>query len=187
MNHRSIDRAQEVARHLSRALGPLWCRGHAVSVPGCDPPTFREARRFVEMTLWMPWRVPHVMLVPCVLPGDRPAVLVGTWDPRGVAIRQTVTSAADFEAEVAAASATLRARASADDLAMMRSQREDNADAPDLENLEFWPEVLSRMQGDGSTAEPPDDAGVPVAAAIADRIWPARLEDLRELQRSLDD
>jgi hypothetical protein len=187
MNHRPLDRAQELARHLSRALGPLRCRGHAVSVPGCDPPSFREARRFVEMTLWMPWRVPHVMLVPCVLPGDRPAVLVGTWDPRGVAIRQTVTSTAAFEAEVAAAAATLGERASADDLATMRSQHEDGGDAPDLENLEFWPEVLSRLQGDRATAEQPDDPGVPVAAAIAERIWPARLEDLRELQRALDD
>ena len=187
MNPLPIDRARELARHLSGALAALWCRGHAVSVPGCDPPGFREAKRFVEMTVWMPWRVPHVMLVPCVLPGDRPAVLVGTWDPRGVAIRQTVTSAADFEAEVSAAAATLSARASADDLAMMRSQLEDGAEAPELENLEFWPEVLSRLQGDGSAAEVPVDPGVPVAAALAERIWPARLEDLRELQSALDD
>lgn len=187
MNHPPIDRARELARHLSRALEPLWCCGHEVSVPGCDPPTFREARRFVEVSLWMPWRVPHVMLVPCVLPGDHPAVLVATWDPRGVAIRQTVTSAADFEAEVSAASASMGSLASADDVAVMRAQHHDGAEAPELENLEFWPEVLSRLHEDDPAAEPPVDAGVPVAAALAGRIWPARVEDLREQQRALDD
>jgi|GEM_PF-1485530 len=187
MNEATFARARSLADGLAPALDALWCRGHSVAVTGCAQPTFHEAKRFVEMSLWMPWRAPHVMLVPCVLTGDRPAVLVATWDSRGVVIRQTVTSAAQFEAEVAAAAATLRARSTEEELAVMRAQHRDGAEAPELENAEYWPEVLARVQAEAPSAGEPDDPGTPVAAPIAERIWPSRLEDLRELQRALDD
>lgn len=187
MNEATFERARAMADGLRPALDALWCRGHVVAVTGCAQPTFDEARRFVEMSLWMPWRAPHVMLVPCVLKGDRPAVLAATWDSRGVVIRQTVTSAAGFEAEVKAAAATLGARCTEEELAMMRAQHSDGAEAPELENEEYWPEVLAELKAGAPAAGEADDPGTPIAAPIAERIWPSRLEDLRELQRALDD
>ena len=142
MSDGPFDRARALATDVAQALSPVMARGHVVAVPGCEAPTFREARRFVEMTLWMLWRAPHVMLVPCVLPGDRPAVLVGTWDPRGVALRQTVTSAGDFAAEVRRAAEAMRGGYGADDLALAAQLLRDEVGTPDLENMEFWPCLL---------------------------------------------
>lgn len=187
MTNPTLDRAQALAQDLSRALVALRCRGHVVAVPGAGEPAFREARRFVEVALWMFWRVPHVMLVPCALPDGRPAVLAGTWDPRGVAIRQTVTSAAAFEAEVAAAARALAARHSPGELAAIEGLYDDGAQLPELENMEFWPEVLAKLRATAADPAEPDDLGAPVVAPIAERIWAARLDDLREAQRALED
>ena len=186
MSDGPFDRARALGADLAQTLTPLFVRGHVVAVPGCEAPTFREARRFVEMTLWMLWRAPHVMLVPCVLPGDRPAVLVGTWDPRGVALRQTVTSATDFAAEVQRAAGVMRGRYGADDLALAAQLHRDEAATPDLENMEFWPEVLAGIQAAADSGEP-DDPGAAVALPLVERAWPARLADHRERLRALED
>ena len=178
MHDRTLDPARALAHDVALALRPLHCRGHLVDVPGCAAPTFAEARRFLEMALWMLWRVPHVMLVPCVA-GGRPAVLVGTWDPRGVALRQTVTDAAVFRAEVAAATAALAARHGDDDRAALADLCREDPDPPDLEHLEFWPEVLRRIRAAPPDAATPPDPGAAVAAPIAERLWAARLEDVR--------
>ena len=187
MSDGPFDRARALGTDVAQALTPLLARGHVVAVPGCEAPTFREARRFVEMTLWMLWRAPHVMLVPCVLPGDRPAVLVGTWDPRGVALRQTVTSAGDFAAEVRRAAEGMRGGYGADDLALAAQLLRDEVGTPDLENMEFWPEVLARLQAVAPAPGEPDDAGAAVALPLVERAWPARLADHRERLRALED
>jgi len=178
---RPIDRARALARELATALLSLRCRGHVMAVPGADEPDLGVARRYLVMTLWVPWRVPNVMLVPCVMAGA-PAVLVGTWDPRGVALQQLVTSAAAFAAEVASAA---EAGVSADDLAAQRAELKWAKEVPDLENEEFWPEVLARMltekRGDD---EVPDGS---IVSTVAERIWPERLADLRERQRALEE
>ena len=180
-------RALALADGIAGSLVALRCRGHVCRVHADAAAPFREARRFVEMTAWMSWRVPHVMLVPCVLAGGRPAVLVATWDPRGVVIRQTVTSQTDFDAEVAPAAEALRARLTPADRTLLEPLYADDREPPDLENLEFWPEVLARLQASEADPAAPDDPGVPVAAPLAERIWPARLEDLRERLRALED
>ena len=179
---RPIDRARALARELATTLLSLRCRGHVMAVPGVDEPDLGVARRYLVMTLWVSWRVPNVMLVPCVMGGETPAVLVGTWDPRGVALQQLVTSAAAFAAEVASAAAT---GVSAEDLAAQRAALKWAKDAPDLENEEFWPEVLAKM-----LAQKRDVDEVPagsIAATVAERIWPERLADLRERQRALEE
>lgn len=179
---RPIDRARALARELATTLLSLRCRGHVMAVPGTEEPDLDIARRYLVMTLWVPWRVPHVMLVPCVMAGETPAVLVGTWDPRGVALQQVVTSAAAFAAEVASAAAVT---VSADDLAAQRAELKWAKDIPDLENEEFWPEVLAKM-----LTEKRDVDEVPagsIVATVAERIWPDRLADLRERQRALEE
>lgn len=187
MSDGPFDRARALATEAAQALTPLLARGHVVAVPGCEAPTFREARRFVEVTLWMLWRAPHVMLVPCVLPGDRPAVLVGTWDPRGVALRQTVTSAGELAAEVERAAEVMRGSYGADALALAAQLFREEVGTPDLENMEFWPEVLARIQAAAPAPGDADDAGAPVALPLVERAWPARLADHRERLRALDD
>lgn len=179
---RPIDRARALARELAQTLLSLRCRGHVMSVPGAEEPDLDVARRYLVMTLWVPWRVPNVMLVPCVMAGETPAVLVGTWDPRGVALQQVVTSAAAFASEVASAAAV---PVSADDLAAQRAELKWAKEVPDLENEEFWPEVLAKM-----LAEKRGDDDVPdgsIVATVVERIWPERLADLRERQRALEE
>jgi hypothetical protein len=187
MSDGPFDRASALGADLAQTLTALFARGHVVAVPGCPAPSFREARRFVEMSLWMLWRAPHVMLVPCVLPGERPAVLVATWDPRGVALRQTVTSATDFAAEVHRAAGVMRGSYGADDLALAARLRRDEAATPDLENMEFWPEVLAGIQAAADDPGEPDDPGAAVALPLVERAWPARLADHRERLRALED
>jgi hypothetical protein len=182
----AFDAAAALAVALSRALSPLRCRGHVVAVPGRAEPTFREARRFVEVALWMFWRAPHVMLVPCTRRGA-PAVLAATWHPRGVAVRETVTSLADFEARVAAAAGELAARYDAADRALIEGLYRAEPEAPELENTEFWPEILERIAAAPDDPAEPDDPGTPVAGPIAEAAWRARLDDHRERLRALDD
>ena len=187
MHDRPIDQAHALARDLGRALRPLHCHGHLVAVPGCAAPTFREARRFVEMTLWMLWRAPHVMVVPFVGAGAQPAAIVATWDSRGVALWQTVASAEAFRAEVAAAAEVLAARHAHDDRALIEALCWEDRDPPELEHLEFWPEVLGRLQAGGAGGVAPIEPGAAVPAPLAERIWASRLEDRRERLRALDD
>ncbi|MEZ4405441.1 MAG: hypothetical protein R3A52_02955 [Polyangiales bacterium] len=174
----AMERARAMAAEMATALASLRCRGHVVAVHGVDEPSLAVARRFMVMELWVPWRVPHVMLVPCVLAGERPAVVVGTWDPRGVVFEQTVTSSEAFAAEVARAAAR---PVSAEDEAAQRRELAGAEGVPDLENDEFWPEVLARMLATKVDEEMGTTSGLP--AAIVARIWPERLEDLRERAR----
>lgn len=198
---RPIQRAREMAGEMAAALAALRCVGHVIAVPGAEEPTLTVARRFMVMELWVPWRVPHVMLVACVAAGERPAVVVGTWDPRGVVLQQTVTSVGDFAAEVARAAAH---PVSEGDLAEQRAELGAATEVPDLENDEFWPEVLAKVLAEGAEGEAgvgeregvdrgrdgdaDRDAGVAgVAGAVVERIWPERLADLRERRRALED
>lgn len=173
-----MDRARAMAAEMATALASLRCRGHVVAVHGVDAPSLAVARRFMVMELWVPWRVPHVMLLPCVVAGERPAVVVGTWDPRGVVFEQTVTSSEDFAEEVARAAAR---PVSAEDEAAQRRELASAEDIPDLENDEFWPEVLAKMLAAKVEEELGTTSGLP--AAIVERIWPERLEDLRARAR----
>jgi hypothetical protein len=186
MSSAAFDDAAALAAALSRALAPLRCHGHVVAVPGCAAPTFREARRFVEVALWMLWRAPHVMLVPCTRRGV-PVVLAATWHPRGVAVRETVTALADFEAQVAAAARTLAERYHADDRALIERLCRAEPAAPELENMEYWPEILAGITATPADAAAPDDRGTPVAGPVAEAGWRARLDDHRERLRALDD
>ncbi len=179
---RPIDRARALARELATTLLSLRCRGHVTAVPGAEEPDLDVARRYLVMTLWVPWRVPHVMLVPCVMAGETPAVLIGTWDPRGVALQQVVTSAAAFAAEVA--SATAATAVSAEDLAAQRAELKWAKDVPDLENEEFWPEVLAKMLTGQRVEELPQGS---IVATVAGRVWSERLADIREKQRALEE
>lgn len=185
---RAIDGAREMAADMAEALTALRCVGHVVAVPGAEAPTLAVARRFMVMELWVPWRVPHVMLVACVA-GGRPAVVVGTWDPRGVVLQQTVTSAADFAAEVARAAGRAVGEA---DLEAQRAELRAATGVPDMENDEFWPEVLAKVLAEGREEEvgavgaagTMDGGDGGLAAAVAERIWPERLADLRERRRA---
>lgn len=180
--HEVMGLARSMAEELATALRSLRCRGHVVAVPGVDAPSLAVARRFMVMELWVPWRVPHVMLVPCVVAGERPAVVVGTWDPRGVVFEQTVTSTGAFAEEVARAAAR---PVSAEDEAAQRGELDAAEGVPDLENDEFWPEVLAKMLAAPAEEEPGTTGGLP--AAIAERIWPERLADLRERARRVEE
>lgn len=179
---RPIEGAGAMAAEMATALESLRCRGHVLAVPGAAVPTLAVARRFMVMELWVPWRVPHVMLVPCAVAGETPAVVVGTWDPRGVVLEQTVISVADFAAEVARAA---EHPVGADDLAAQRAERAHATERPDLENDEFWPEVLAKMLAAGG--DDPVERRDGFAGAIVERIWPERLADLRERARASDE
>lgn len=187
MNERTIERAQSLARDLAHALTALRCRGHVVDLPGCPEPDLREARRFVEIAVWISWRVPHVMLAPCALADEGPAVVLGTWDARGVAIHQTVTSRAGFVAEATRAAETLAARRSPDDLAMIEALYRDADEAPEMENLEFWPEILARVRESAADPVGPAEPDASVVGSIVAVLWPTRIEDLRERLRSIED